>query len=156
MLGKVVHSTKRILFFRFTTFSLFHSIKSSFQLHQQIVLFLQVFFFYESPLLAVWRRGLTLLSCRRRAESRSPDRHHHPQTHPGKDIGSPAPNQSAEARGAKHPLCFLPDSKAEVLPPPPTPPLLTPGEQRDVGLHGDDHHVSSIRQTRTPEKAAGA
>lgn len=30
------------------------------------------------------------------------------------------------------------------------------GEQRDVGLHGDDNHVSSIRQTRAPEKAAGA
>lgn len=96
--------------------------------------------FYESPVLAVWRRGLTLLSCRRRAESRSPDRHHHPQTHPGKDNASPAPNRSAQTAATP---------RQSFRPPPPR-------EQRDVGLHRDDNHVSSICQTRTPEKAAGA
>lgn len=78
-----------------------------------------------------------------------------PQTHPGKDIGSPAPNQSAQA-AAPAPLLFYLTRRQEVLPPPPPLPRLPRESSEDVGVHGDDNHVSSICQTRTPEKAAGA
>lgn len=56
---------------------------------------------------------MTLLSCRRGAESRSPDRHHHPQTHPDKDIGPPARTEAHRPR-RQDPLSS--DSKAEAAP----------------------------------------
>lgn len=57
---------------------------------------------------------MRLPSCRRGAESRPPDRHHHhPQTHPDKDIGSPARTEAHRPR-RQDPLSS--DSKAEAAP----------------------------------------
>lgn len=61
----------------------------------------------------MWGRDLTLLSCRRRAESRSPDRHHHLQTHPDKDVASPA---RTKARRPRRQDPHSTDSKAEAPP----------------------------------------